>query len=214
MHILIVHAHPEPQSFNGAMTRTATAALQAAGHQVSVSDLYQMGFDPVSDRSNFTTVADPAFFKPQVEEVHATKVDGFIDVIESELQKLESADLIIFQFPLWWFGLPAILKGWVDRVFAMGRTYGGGRAYDTGVFRGKKGIVSMTAGASAEDMEPNNPEGEQAKLLFPIENGIFGFVGIEALPAQVVYGPARMTHEQRTAELEKWAARLQKVGEE
>jgi NAD(P)H dehydrogenase (quinone) len=49
---------------------------------------------------------------------------------------LESADLLIMQFPLWWFGLPAILKGWVDRTFAMGRLYGGGKVYGSGVMKG------------------------------------------------------------------------------
>src|SRR6516225_2630860 len=59
MSVFIVHAHPEPRSFNGAMTRAAAAALKEAGHELAVSDLYAMGFDPVSDRHNFTTVNDP-----------------------------------------------------------------------------------------------------------------------------------------------------------
>jgi putative NADPH-quinone reductase len=56
--VFIVHAHPEPASFNGALTREAVAALTAAGHQVELSDLSAMRFDPVSDRRNFATVHD------------------------------------------------------------------------------------------------------------------------------------------------------------
>src|SRR5262245_30486110 len=63
MRVFIVHAHPEPQSFNGAMTRNASAVLAAAGHEVVVSDLYRMGFDPVSSRRNFLTVLDPEYFR-------------------------------------------------------------------------------------------------------------------------------------------------------
>src|SRR6266481_1407299 len=75
--VFIVHSHHEPKSFNGAMTREAVAALIAAGHEVKVSDLYAMGFDPVSDRRNFTSVADPAHLKQQAEEAHATAHNGF-----------------------------------------------------------------------------------------------------------------------------------------
>jgi NAD(P)H dehydrogenase (quinone) len=54
---------------------------------------------------------------------------------DREIAKIEAADLMIWQFPLWWFGLPAILKGWAGRVFAMGRTYGNGHVYETGKSR-------------------------------------------------------------------------------
>ncbi|AZO28938.1 NAD(P)H-dependent oxidoreductase [Mesorhizobium sp. M1B.F.Ca.ET.045.04.1.1] len=71
MRIFIVHAHPEPYSFNGALTRAAQGALSAAGHEVVVSDLYAMGFNPVSDRRNFTTVRDPNYYRQQSEEANA-----------------------------------------------------------------------------------------------------------------------------------------------
>src|SRR5262249_32245074 len=77
MRVFIVHAHHEPQSFNGAMTREATAALTGAGHEVVVSDLYAMGFDPVSDRRNFTTVKDGERLRQQAEEAYAAEHDGF-----------------------------------------------------------------------------------------------------------------------------------------
>lgn len=84
MRVFIVHAHPEPKSFNGAMTRVATEALSAAGHEVAVSDLYRMDFDPVSGRANFRTVHDPAYFRQQAEESHAAANDGFAPVIKAE----------------------------------------------------------------------------------------------------------------------------------
>ena len=129
MKVLIIYAHPEPQSMNSAMFKSAIDTLINAGHEVKVSDLYAMQFNPVSDRSNFTTVNDPTFFKQQLEEEYASQANGFAAFIKEEQQKVEWCDLMIWQFPLWWFSVPAILKGWVDRVFAMGRFYGNGRIY-------------------------------------------------------------------------------------
>jgi NAD(P)H dehydrogenase (quinone) len=60
------------------------------------------------------------------------------------------ADLLILQFPIWWFGMPAILKGWADWVLARGFAYVAGRKYDTGMFRGKTAMVAATTGTSAD----------------------------------------------------------------
>ena len=114
MNIFLVLAHPEPRSFNGALFQQAQKLLAGAGHEIKTSELYSMEFNPVSSRHNFTSVKDPDYFKPQVEETFATEINGFAPDVEQELQKLEWCDLMIWQFPLWWFGLPAILKGWAD----------------------------------------------------------------------------------------------------
>jgi NAD(P)H dehydrogenase (quinone) len=96
MRIFIVHAHHEPKSFNGAMTETAVAALGDAGHEVIVSDLYRMAFDPVSDRRNFTTVRDAAYLKQQAEESFAHQHHGFAPPIAAELEKLFWCEALIF----------------------------------------------------------------------------------------------------------------------
>ena len=127
MRVLIVHAHHEPTSFNSSMTREGVVALTEAGHEAIVSDLYAMEFDPVSDRRNFLTVADPNRLRQQTEEAHASAGNGYVPDLQAEMDKLLWCDVLIFQFPIWWLGLPAILKGWVDRVFAVDHAYGGGR---------------------------------------------------------------------------------------
>jgi NAD(P)H dehydrogenase (quinone) len=208
MNVLIVFAHPEPQSFNGALVRTAVAALEAAGHAVQVSDLYAQPFDPISDRRNFTTTRDAVFFKQQAEELYATEHDGFAANIEAELQKLAWCDVMIWQFPLWWFSVPAILKGWVDRVFAMGRAYGSGRLYEHGPFRGKRALLSLTTGGSAADYSAGGLQGELAGILRPLHRGMLQFTGFTVLPPHVVYGPARQSETERQTVLEAWAARL------
>lgn len=150
MRLFIVHAHHEPTSFNGAMTREAVASLSGVGHEVVVSDLYAMGFDPVSDRRNFTTVKDPERLKQQNEESYASEHNGYVAELQSEMDKLVWCDALILQFPLWWLGLPAILKGWVDRVFAVGRAYGGGRYFNRGVLSPRRAMCSP-ARTSSED---------------------------------------------------------------
>src|SRR5512137_2656705 len=103
MNVFIVYAHPEPQSFNGALFRAATEQLTGDGHTVRTSDLYAMQFNPVSGRHNFTTVQNPSFLKLQLEEMHATEHNGFAPDVQAELDKLFWCDVMIWQFPLWWF---------------------------------------------------------------------------------------------------------------
>jgi NAD(P)H dehydrogenase (quinone) len=214
MRVFIVYSHPEPQSFNAAMFRTACETLAGAGHEVSTSNLQEMSFDPVSSRKNFTTVKDPSYFKQQVEEMYATEVNGFAEDIESEIRKLESCDLMIWQFPLWWFGLPAALKGWVDRVFALGRTYGGGRYYETGIFRGKRALLSLTTGGQEDAYRKGGLNGDMAGILRPIHRGILQFVGFDVLAPQIVYAPIRLTDEQRRRHLATFSQRLVGIAQE
>ncbi len=209
MRVFIVHAHHEPKSFNGAMTREAVKALAAAGHQTEVSDLYAMGFDPVSDRRNFTTVLDPDYLKQQAEEAHATASGGFAADLQGELDKLFWCDTLILQFPMWWFGLPAILKGWVDRVFAAGgKVYGGGRWYDNGVLAGKRAMCSLTTGGPASMFEVDGLNGALQTLLFPINHGILAFVGFTVVEPFVVHAPARLDEATRAQRLADYCDRV------
>jgi putative NADPH-quinone reductase len=173
-----------------------------------------MRFDPVSSRKNFTTVKDPSYLKPQIEEMNATEMNGFSEEIESEIRKLEWCELMIWQFPLWWFGLPAALKGWVDRVLAMGRTYGGGRIYQSGVFRGKRALLSLTTGGPEDAYRKGGFNGDIAAILRPIHRGMLQFVGFDVLEPHVVYGPVRLTAEQRKQQLAAYAVRLQQIARE
>lgn len=214
MNVLLVLAHPERRSFNGAMFDTAHATLQAAGHTVVTSDLYRMDFDPVSSRRNFVSVKDADYLKLQVEETWASEVDGFAPEVEAEIAKIEAADLMIWQFPLWWFGMPAILKGWVDRVFAMGRTYGNGHIYDTGKFKGKRAMLSLTTGGPEAAYLQDGFNGDLNAMLKPMQRGMLNFTGFSVLQPQVIYGPVRVDEAQRQTWLAKWAQRLRSIESE
>ncbi len=125
MNVLIIYAHPEPTSFTGAMRDAAVRALQDGGHAVEVSDLHAEVFNPVAGRHDFTTAADPHRFHYQSEQLHASKTNGFASDLR-EQGRVTRADLLIFLFPIWWGGLPAILKRWFDRVLAYGFAYANG----------------------------------------------------------------------------------------
>lgn len=211
MKVFIVHAHPESQSFNGALTQYGKGILESNGHEVQISDLYAMKFDPVSDRRNFTTVKDTKYFKQQLEELYATEVNGFSGEITAELEKIQWCDVMVFQFPLWWFGLPAILKGWVDRVFVMGRVYGGGKWYDQGAFQGKRAFCSLTTGGGELLYQPNGINGDIDQILYPINHGILSFTGFTVLPSYISWAPARVSDEKRLKYLEDYADHLLSV---
>jgi NAD(P)H dehydrogenase (quinone) len=216
MNVFIIHAHPEPQSFSSAMARAAAETLEQMGHNVVVSDLYAMNFDPVSGRKNFTTVKDPGFFKQQQEELHATEHNGFAPDIEAEILKLEAADLLIFSFPLWWFGMPGVMKGWVDRVFPMGRVYGGTKLYENGLGAKRKAraMVLMTTGGGPAGYAGNGVNPPLSSILAPIQHGIFWFNGIRPLEPFIAWNPARITDGERAGYLEQLKKRLQGVFEE
>ncbi len=208
MNVLIVYAHEEPKSFNGAMRDTAVRVLRETGHTVEVSDLYVMRFNPVGGKHDFTTLTDPDYFKYGVEQTKASEAKTFAADVAAEQEKLLRADLLIFQFPLWWFGLPAIMKGWVDRVFAAGLTYGGGRWYSNGVFKRKRAMVSLTTGGGPTIYSPTGLNGEMDSLLFPIQHGMFYFLGFDVLPPFVAWSVARSSQEQREEYLRAYAERL------
>ena len=103
---------------------------------------------------------------------------------------------------MWWFSLPAILKGWVDRVFAMGTAYGGavGR-FETGGFVGKRAILLFTTGSMEDMFGAEARDGDLEVLLFHIHHGMFFFVGFDVLAPVVSYAPVRKTPEERAAQL-------------
>ena len=205
--VLIVHAHPEPKSFSSALARTAAEAF-AGDHQVAFSDLYALNFDPISSRKNFQTLANPDYFKPQLEERHATDLHGFAPDLDAEMRKLEACDLLVFSFPLWWFGPPAILKGWIDRVFAFGRIYGEGRWYDRGLGRGKRAMAILTTGSPESAFHRGGLHTDLETMLAPLHHGVFRFNGFAPLRPFVTWSAAHIGAEARAEQLRLLSVRL------
>jgi NAD(P)H dehydrogenase (quinone) len=212
MNILIVHAHPEPKSFCTALKDYTVRFYEERGDIVKVTDLYQIGFEPVGVQKDFLRLSNNEYFKYQTEQVHAYNNSLFTDSVLQEMEKIEWADLIIFSFPLWWFSLPAILKGWVDRIFAMGFCYGAGKGvYDNGAFRNKTGMLMFTTGGPEFAYSPEGKNGNIDTLLYHIHHGMLYFIGLQVKPPFIAWSPARVTNEERESYFEKLDEHLIKL---
>ncbi len=209
MQALLVYAHPEPQSFNAAMRDIAIETLQAQGHKVAISNLYAMNFDPVAGRGDFTESLNPTVLNLSLEQRHAAAQGTLNPVIAQQLDALQRADLLVLQFPLWWFGMPAILKGWIDRVFLSGVVYGRSAQFERGKLRGKRALVCVTTGAPSASFQTDGINGDMNTLLMPLLRGVLGFTGMTVLPPFIGFGVPYIGPEQRTQMLHAYAHYLQ-----
>lgn len=195
MKILYVFAHPETRSLNGALRDVAVKELEAQGHELRISDLYADGWKAVVDRADFPLLAPADRLKPVAASRDGFTRNALTPDVKAEIEKLLWADALILQFPLWWFAMPAILKGWVDRVFAYGLAYGVGEhsakrwgdRYGEGTFAGKRAMLIVTAGGWEEHYAPRGVNGPIDDLLFPINHGILYYPGYDVLPPFVAY---------------------------
>ncbi len=202
--ILIVHAHPEPASFCSALKDEAKTYFESNGNKVRIIDLYAVNFDPVGGKHDFKSLNNPDYFKYQLEQVHAFEQNLFTEDLKRHMDDLEWCDTLIFNFPLWWFGLPAILKGWVDRVFAMGLVYGNGKGvYDTGTYKNKNAFACLTTGGP-EIAYNGGRNGDIMEILFPINHGMFYFAGMRVISPFISYSPVRKSDEERNSELQRY----------
>lgn len=195
MKILLVHAHPETRSLNGSLKQFMVEHLAQSGHEVRVSDLYAMQWKATLAADDFAHLEPGAHFDPITDSLRAFESGTQREEVAAEQAKLLWADAVIFQFPLWWYTMPAILKGWVDRVYAYGFGYGVGEHSDRhwgdrfgqGVMAGKRAMLVVTAGGWASHYGARGINGPMDDLLFPIHHGILYYPGFEVLPPFVVY---------------------------
>ena len=195
MNVLIVLAHPEPVSLNGALKDFSVRHLQAAGHSVQVSDLYQMQWKASIDANDTTKRADTTRFDVAPESMHAFANGYQSEDIAREQEKLLWADAVIFQFPLWWYSMPAIMKGWVERVYACGFAYGVGEHSDKhwgdrfgeGTLAGKRAMLMVTAGGWESHYSARGINGPMNDMLYPIQHGILYYPGFDVMPPFVIY---------------------------
>lgn len=213
MNVLIVHAHPEPKSFTTAMKDAAVAELADQGHSVEVSDLYAMRFDPIAKADDFAARRNPEYLVYALEQRHGHETGSLAPDIRAELDKLLRADLIILSFPMFWFSVPAILKGWIDRVLISGLCYGGKRFYDRGGLRGKRMMAAFTLGGSEHMFGPDAVHGEIEIMLRPILRGTFYYVGCDVLPPFIAWHVPYVSTDARKSYLGAYREHLRRLEE-
>jgi len=155
--------------------------------------------------------ADPAYLDLSREQEHAQIHHTVSEDVRREQAKLMQADLVIFQFPIWWFSMPAILKGWVDRVMARGFAYSAGHKYDVGLLRGKRAMLCITTGTADTLYAPNGIDGDLHHVLWPIHNGILAYTGFSVLPPFAAWMPGRLSAQQREQYLRDYAVQLARL---
>ncbi|MDR8020473.1 NAD(P)H-dependent oxidoreductase [Nesterenkonia aerolata] len=185
--VLWISAHPEPRSLNHHLRRSGIDHLKELGHTIVESDLYAMDWNPVVTRSDAGIDAGERFRASEDVRTAYRKNRLPADVV-AEQEKLQRADALVVQFPLWWYGMPAILKGWFDRVFVSGFAFGkdpdtGKRLrYEQGPFVGKRALAAVTVGDRPASIGPRGKSGDLTELLFGLLHGTFAYTGMSVLP--------------------------------
>jgi NAD(P)H dehydrogenase (quinone) len=208
---LVVLAHPEPTSFAAALAHTAVTALEDSGWGVTLLDLYQEGFDPVLSERDFTQRAIPARLQPMDEQLHAADGRTFAADLGRHVELFTTADLLVLVSPMWWFSVPAMLKGWIDRVFANGVAY---RYPDVPAWSGflgsKRGMLVMTSSYEVEQFRADRV-GELHHVLHPLLHGTLAYTGMQVLPPFIAYAADSVDAGARAGYLRELEGRLRSL---
>lgn len=184
---LIVLAHPDPRSFNGAWANATRSACEGLGDTVLFSDLVAMGFDPVERARHYPHRETATCFDTLKAQEEAAARNLLPADVTAEIEKLWRADRVVFHFPVWWFAPPAILKGWFDRVLAHGALHSVAERFDTGHFRGKKALFCVTTGSKESESAFNGKEGDIQMLLWPAAYTL-RYLGFSVAVPEIVHG--------------------------
>lgn len=208
--VLIVSAHPEPRSLTASLTAFAAERLRAAGHEVRISDLYAMKWKATVDADDFPDHPGDRRLDVLGASGRATLAGRLAPEIAAEQEKVRWSDAIILQFPLWWFSAPAILKGWIDRVFTYEFGHGPSQPlpYGGGALGGRRALLSVTAGAREQGFSDRGIHGRLADVLHPLQHGLFWFTGITPLDPFLVFGANELPEERYTTAVREYGRRL------
>lgn len=162
MRHLIIYAHPNEKSLNNSLLRTVVETLEKDHHETEIRDLNRIGFNPV-------------FSLEDMQGQFAGKVS---EDVRKEQDYISWAEQITFIYPIWWTGMPAIMKGYIDRVFSYGFAYRYDQGVQKGLLKGKKAVVINTHGKSHEEYERM---GMDKALTLTSDQGIFLYSGFEII---------------------------------
>ena len=196
MNALIIYAHPRKESFSYALLTRVTAALEKKNYEVEVRDLYAMNFNPILNESDMIYTKNQEFVRENSEYPEDVKV---------EQKLIEESELLIYLFPIWWNGMPAIMKGYIDRVFQHGFAYSFTSEDPKQRFAGKRALFLTPTG------QPQSDDGEDTKITKAIKTltseWLFNSIDVEIID-HVFYG--RVPYLSRE-ELEKYLVETEEL---
>lgn len=184
MNILLIYCNPSSESYSHAIKTIITEVCSANGHEVILRDLYAMKFDPVLTMT----------------EMEAIKRGEISDEIKQEHDHIRKADLIILIYPLWWNGPPALLKGYVDRIFSYGFAYSYNEQGAVKLLT-EKNIIIFTPNGTPKDIYEKN--GRYSSINQAMHDGIFRFCGMNVLAHYYFCSGRKSTLTERVTGLEE-----------
>ncbi|XP_042689121.1 ribosyldihydronicotinamide dehydrogenase [quinone] isoform X2 [Centrocercus urophasianus] len=174
-----------------------------------------MQFEPRATRNDIVgCLHNSNEFSYAVEMTEAYKKGCLSNDLIEEQKKVQEADLLIFQFPLYWFSMPAIMKGWMDRVLVQGFAHDFPNCYDSGLLKNKLAMFSFTTGGTEEMYAKGSMSGDIRYILWPMQHGIMHFCGVKVLEPHICFAPEYVSEEKRKEMLSAWAQRLKTLWKE
>lgn len=171
MHALIVVSHPDPSSLTHALARRVAEGLSASGaeYSVEIADLAVEGFDP---RFSSTDIA-----------VHLREASPSADVL-AEQARVDRADALVLVYPVYWWSMPGLLKGWIDRVFTNGWAYE--EAHDSGLVKKLRRLPVHLIALGGADMRTYGRHGYFGAMKLQIDHGIFDYCGARVVTSELL----------------------------
>jgi len=173
MNILIVFSHPMRDSFTGKVLDSFVSGLEESGHQVEIADLYREGFQPIMQEADFAQFHD----QPMPEDVLR------------EQARFERCDAFALIFPIWWWSFPAMLKGWIERVFSAGWAFKLTDDPEGSMLDSRKALVLCCAGGSSAMFKKYGTDDVLEKT---IKTGVMEYCGVDDVKLEIF-------HQARTA---------------
>ncbi|MCY7780272.1 NAD(P)H-dependent oxidoreductase [Bacillus haynesii] len=183
MQTAVIYAHPNPNSFNGAILNQVIKALEDGKHSYDVIDLYKDRFDPVL-----------------LFDEKKRRSDMKHDPETAEYRRIvKNADHLIFIYPLWWGGMPAIMKGFIDRAFAAGEAYTYQGKLPKGLLKARTASVYYTADAPSWYLRFWRRDADWVT----VKDVILKFCGVRRVRRLLFAGVKDSTKEKRTQWLDR-----------
>lgn len=198
MKILYVYAHPNPKSYNDMLKQSALDTFAELKCDIQISDLYADQYNAIASWEDFN---EPRASLPSqyfLAQQQAFNDNHLAEDIIREMKKLDWADHIIFQFPLWWFSTPAILKGWFDRILIKGFAYDVGKVFEKGLLCGKTASLVVSTQSPEAAYQVEGVHGATIDTFLHHIHHTMRFVGIEPGQPFVTYGAFNLNPEQET----------------